>query len=102
VHVELNSEIARFLNPDHQYSRSEVLDTPSPVQAKDGVYGWWSRSLPAQIDISECSRCRDLTLLYVGISSNRPLANGQAASKQNLRKQCHEVKAAEARSRKIT
>ena len=84
--TEPDSEIVRFLNPEHQHSRCEVLATPPPVPAKNGVYGWWFRSLPARIDISGCSRRQGLTLMYVGISPDRPPANGRAASKQNLRK----------------
>jgi len=86
MHAEFSQEIARFLNPDHQYARSEVLDKPSPVPAADGVYGWWFRSLPAQIDISGCQRHQGLTLLYVGISPKRPPVNGREPSKQNLRR----------------
>ena len=33
-----------------------------------------------------CCRWQDFTLLYVGISPDRPPANGRAASRQNLRK----------------
>lgn len=86
MHAEFGQEIARFLKPGHQYSRNEVLDKPSPVPAVDGVYGWWFRSLPAQIDITRCQRHQGLTLLYVGISPKRPPANGRAPSKQNLRR----------------
>lgn len=86
MNVEPGSEIVGFLNPDHQYSRGEVLAVLSPVPAEAGVYGWWFRSLPARIDISGCSRRQGLTLLYVGISPDRPPVNGRAASKQNLRK----------------
>jgi hypothetical protein len=84
VHVELSREIVEFLNPQCQYSRSEVLSKPSCVPAADGIYGWWFRCLPAQIDISGCQRHQGLMLLYVGISPKRPPANGHAPSKQNL------------------
>jgi hypothetical protein len=86
VHGEPSSEIAGFLKPGHQYSQSEVLASPSPVPAEAGVYGWWFRSLPTRIDVSKCCRHQGLTLLYVGISPDRPPTNGRAASKQNLRK----------------
>lgn len=38
------------------------------------------------MDVDGCCRYRELTLLYVGISPDRPPANGRAASRQNLRK----------------
>ena len=33
------------------HSRAEVLVRPSPVPQEPGVYGWWFRELPAEIDI---------------------------------------------------
>jgi hypothetical protein len=86
VRDELGSEIAGFLAPVHHYSRAEVLGTPWLVPAEEGVYGWWFRSLPYRIEVAGCCRYRELTLLYVGISPDRPPANGRAASRQNLRK----------------
>ena len=89
MRVDLSHEIARFLIPDHQYSRREVLDRPSPVPAEGGVYGWWFRPpLPQdepQINTSGCSCYQGLTLMYVGISPKRPPANGRLLGKRNLR-----------------
>jgi hypothetical protein len=37
------------------------------------VYGWWFRGLPwPYIDITGCCHWQDRTLLYVGISPDRP------------------------------
>lgn len=49
------------------------------------MYGWWFRTVPADIDISGCVQRDGLTLLYAGISPKRPPANGKPRSSQNLR-----------------
>lgn len=79
------SEMDRFVNPSYLFSRQEVLARPSPVPAKDGVYGWWFRHLPPLVEADGCCQKRDLTLLYVGISPKQPPKNGRPSSKQNLR-----------------
>lgn len=85
--AEVNAELARFLAPGYLFSRDEALATPSPVPAQAGVYGWWFRELPwPHIDIAGCCHWQDCTLLYVGISPDRPPTNGRPASRQNLRK----------------
>ncbi|WP_085128241.1 GIY-YIG nuclease family protein [Mycolicibacter engbaekii] len=68
------------------YTRSEVLTRPSPIPAEPGVYGWWFHQLPTTIDVSQCERKGDLTLLYAGISPRRPPTNGKPPSQQNIRK----------------
>jgi GIY-YIG catalytic domain len=86
VRAEVNGEVARFVEPAHLHSRDEVLAVPSPVPAQAGVYGWWFRGLPwPGIDTAGCRRRQEHTLLYVGISPERPPANGRAASKRTLR-----------------
>ena len=67
------------------HSRAEVLARPSPVPREPGVYGWWFRELPAEIDTRECVSRDGLTLLYAGISPKEPPKNGRAPSKQSLR-----------------
>lgn len=69
-----------------RYTRAEVvLPKPSPVPAAPGVYGWWFRELPADIDISRCEVQGPLVLLYTGISPKKPPLNGKPPSRQNLR-----------------
>lgn len=77
-------EIARFVNPARMFSRQDVLARPSPVPARDGVYGWWFRRLPPLVATGGCCRHQNLTLLYAGISPDRPPRNGRPASKQSL------------------
>lgn len=68
------------------YRREEVLAKPYPVPAEPGVYGWWFKTLPADIDVSNCIRRDDgLVLLYAGISPSKPSSAG-VASKQNIRR----------------
>lgn len=78
-------EIARFVDPVRVFSRQEVLARLSPVADRGGVYGWWFRDLPPLLAANGCCRHEDLTLLYAGISPDRPPRNGQPASTQNLR-----------------
>jgi hypothetical protein len=78
--------IGMFVNPARVFSRQEVLTSPSPVPAEDGVYGWWFRQLPPLVEPSGCCQHQDLTLLYAGISPGQPPANGRQPSTQNIRK----------------
>lgn len=66
------------------YSCEEVLARPSPVPAQDGVYGWWFRKLPRLVAADGCRQHQGLTLLYVGISPNRPPLNRRSPSRQSL------------------
>ena len=81
-----DEEASDFLNPERLYSRQEVLARPSPVPAAGGVYGWWFRRLPPQVDGGGYRDHDGLTLLYVGISPRRPPGNGRAPSRQSMRK----------------
>jgi hypothetical protein len=78
--------IGLFVNPVRVFSRQEVLTSPSPVPAEDGVYGWWFRQLPPLVKPSGCCQHQDLTLLYAGISPDQPPANGRRPSTQNIQK----------------
>ena len=80
----VTDEIGTFVGPDRVFSRDDVLSRPSPVPSQDGVYGWWFRRLPPLVVASSCCRHQDLTLLYAGISPDRPPRNGRPASKQTL------------------
>jgi GIY-YIG catalytic domain len=67
------------------HSRAEVLARPCPVPREPGVYGWWFRDLPADMNIANCETRDGLTLLYAGISPKQPPTNGRAPSKEALR-----------------
>ena len=73
-----------FLN-SQPHSHDEVFSNPSPVPEEPGVYGWWFRRIPRAIDVSGCRHRDRLTLLYGGISPNRPPTNGRPPSRQTLR-----------------
>ncbi|WP_237755023.1 GIY-YIG nuclease family protein [Nocardia nova] len=79
-----SSRLADYLAA-RPYPRAEVLTKPSPVPAERGIYGWWFRRLPAEIDVGGCKTQSGLTLLYTGIGPSKPPANGKASSRQTLR-----------------
>jgi len=67
------------------HARAEVLARPTPVPHEPGVYGWWFRELPTDMDVSGCFSRDGLTLLYAGISPKAPPRNGRGPSKEALR-----------------
>lgn len=79
------SDLAGFLAA-RPFTREEVFTEPCPVPDQPGAYGWWFRTLPADIDVSSCERREDLTLLYVGVSPGPPPASGRPSVSQDLRK----------------
>jgi GIY-YIG catalytic domain len=56
--------------PERLWTPLEILGRPCPVPEEPGVYGWYFRSLPCEMDVSACRRVDGLTLLYVGSASN--------------------------------
>ena len=80
----VSGEIGAFARPARVLSRDEVLSRPSPVPSQDGVYGWWFRRVPPLVAAPRCCRHDGLTLLYAGISPDRPPGNGRPASRQRL------------------
>lgn len=83
--VSKSKRIEEFLEA-RCYTREEVLSKSRPVPQAPGVYGWWFKKLPADIDTQECKKREGLTLLYTGISPKETPKNGARASTQNLRK----------------
>lgn len=67
------------------HARMDVLSAPSPLPAAPGVYGWWFRRLPSDLDTERCLVRDGCTLLYTGISPRRPPGNGRPPSSQTLR-----------------
>lgn len=83
--VTNSKRIEAFLEA-RRYTREEVLDKSRPAPQAPGVYGWWFRKLPADIDTRKCKKREGFTLLYTGISPKEPPKNGARPSTQNLRK----------------
>jgi hypothetical protein len=67
------------------HTRENVLASPCPVPPAPGVYGWWFRRPPTELNTAECLRRDGLTLLYSGISPKQPPTNGRPPSTQALR-----------------
>lgn len=61
-----------------------MLARQPEVPPKPGVYGWWFRELPADIDVANCKSRDGLTLLYAGISPKEPPKTVRAPSKETL------------------
>lgn len=74
-----------LVSPQRLWTRTEVLDRPSPVPASPGVYAWYFNEIPPGLSTEGCVRSGDLTLLYVGISPKRPPVDALKTSKQTLR-----------------
>ena len=83
--VPTPDDVARYLAAN-VHSRAEVLASPPLVDPVPGVYGWWFREIPADIDIENCQSRDGRTLLYAGISPQAPPKNGRRPSQQTLRK----------------
>ncbi|WP_232077154.1 GIY-YIG nuclease family protein [Mycolicibacterium aichiense] len=83
--VPTPDDVARYLAANI-HSRAEVMAKPPLVEQVAGVYGWWFRELPGDIDVAHCEVRDARTLLYAGISPKAPPKNGQNASRQSLRK----------------
>ncbi|MEI6691761.1 MAG: hypothetical protein WCL43_03470 [Chlorobium sp.] len=70
-----------FSNPEHLYSRDEVIANPCPVTKANGVYAWFFKEVPPGVPVEGCLTHNGLTLLYIGISPDK---KGKAASDQTL------------------
>ena len=89
----INSDIiiSKLLSPKKLWTRNEILQKPSQVPLKDGIYAWYFKKLP-NIDIlskyfnvkdgvlQECHQYDGYQLLYVGV------APASSNSNNNLRK----------------
>ena len=80
--------MTELTNPDRLYSRSEILSNPCPVPKAWGVYAWFFSQAPGVTPTDGCLVHDSKTLLYVGISPDKP---GKPNSKSNIseRIRCH-------------
>jgi hypothetical protein len=53
------------------YSRSEVLQRPSPVPKAHGLYAWYFREVPDGVPTEGCLTLDGNTLLYLGIAPDK-------------------------------
>lgn len=60
-----------FSNPQHLYSRAEVLSNPSPVPKAHGLYAWFFKEVPMGVPVEGCLTHEGLSLLYVGSSPDK-------------------------------
>jgi hypothetical protein len=82
--TDRGSQLAEFVAAA-SYTAENVWASPCPVPPAPGIYGWWFRRLPTQLNTGDCLTRSGLTLLYSGISPKRPPTNGRPPSKQKLR-----------------
>jgi hypothetical protein len=79
--VHLDEALAALTSPPRIFSRSEILGRPCcPIPPIPGIYAWYFRRLPYEIDTKNCITSDLGKLLYVGISPHR------TGGTQNLRK----------------
>lgn len=76
--------VERFTRPETLWTRRAVLARPCPVPAEPGIYGWYFRQVPCEVDVSGCVEVGAARLLYLGISPAAPRGNGRPA-RENLR-----------------
>ena len=70
--------------PASLFSRSEVLQRPSPVPAANGLYAWYFREVPSIIPTEGCLKIGDCLLLYLGIApdkANKPNSRASLLSR---------------------
>ena len=70
--------------PEHLYSRTEVLEKPSPIPAQPGIYAWYFDTSPGQVPVANTHQHQGHSLLYVGIAPRKPSIAG-AVSRRTLR-----------------
>lgn len=70
-----------LLAPTKLYSRSEVLDRPSPVPASAGIYGWYFDAPLGDVPVSTAHLWQGHRLLYVGIAPKRPALSGKRSTR---------------------
>lgn len=69
--------VERLLSPAKLGSREEVLGRPSPVPKAAGVYAWYFKTVPGDIDVGDCHIFGGMPMLYVGIAPKKPYADGR-------------------------
>jgi hypothetical protein len=82
---EFEKLVLPLLRPERLFSAGDVLQRPSPVPARPGVYAWYFREVPPRIAAERCHKVGDHTLLYVGISPKADPTNGRPPSRSTLR-----------------
>lgn len=73
-----------FLRNSVLRTRAEV-SAPGTIPQSPGLYGWWFRTLPAEMSADGCAMREGAYLLYVGISPSGPATQGRTTSTQSLR-----------------
>jgi hypothetical protein len=75
-----------FSNPQHLYSRAEVLSNPCPVARAHGVYAFFFKEIPQGVPVDGCLTHEGLTLLYIGSSPDKKgSANATQTMQQRVR-----------------
>jgi len=79
----VKNAVAALRAPARLFSRSEVLQRPSPAPAARGLYAWFFRQIPNGVPVENCVGHDGRTLLYVGIAPSR--AGSAATLRRRLR-----------------
>lgn len=82
----IDEAIESLIRPRATLGRGDVLERPSAVPARPGLYAWYFDEPIPGVPPTGRHANEHGTLLYVGISPGPPPANGKAPSRQNLYK----------------
>ena len=82
----MSNDYNEILQPTKVWSRSEILSRECPVPRKPGVYAWYFREFPPEIQIPTdgCITYGELSLLYVGIAPKAPPRNARPPNRRTL------------------
>ena len=78
--------ILALLVPPNLFGSAETLQRGGGAPKLPGIYAWYFDEIPRGVDDRDCHRLGKWTLLYCGISPQRPPANGRAASRSHVRR----------------
>ena len=73
--------LSLIVPPSNLHSRAEVLNRPSPVPAKNGLYAWYFADVPQIVSTAGCLTVDGKTLLYIGIAPDK---SSKPNSRQSL------------------
>ncbi len=75
-----SESIQQIVKPRRLWTAVELLAVACPIPKQSGIYGMYFQTVPLNVPTSGCNRFCNATLLYVGISPEKPAAGKQAST----------------------